>query len=71
MSSLNVFSYSELGSKVFMDAHSTVTAEEGDRYPLVPPSFVKVLARERHNSELLRRTDYCRAENRVSTCLRA
>ena len=22
-----------------MDAHSTVTAEEGDRYPLVPPSF--------------------------------
>jgi hypothetical protein len=28
-----------LGSKVFMDAHSTVTAEEGDRYPLEPPSF--------------------------------
>ena len=25
-----------------MDAHSTVTAEEGDRYPLVPPSFVSV-----------------------------
>jgi len=22
-----------------MDAHSTVTAEEGDRYPLGPPSF--------------------------------
>jgi hypothetical protein len=22
---------------VFMDAHSTVTAEEGDRYPLKPP----------------------------------
>jgi hypothetical protein len=27
---------------VFMDAHSTVTAEEGDRYPLGPPSFVSV-----------------------------
>jgi hypothetical protein len=26
-----------LGLKVFMDAHSTVTAEEGDRYPLGPP----------------------------------
>jgi hypothetical protein len=24
---------------VFMDAHSTVTAEEGDRYPLGPPKF--------------------------------
>ena len=22
-----------------MDAHSTVTAEEGDRYPLVPPTI--------------------------------
>ena len=22
-----------------MDAHSTVTAEEGDRYPLKPPSY--------------------------------
>ena len=31
-----------LGLKVFMDAHSTVTAEEGDRYPLGPPSFVSV-----------------------------
>ena len=28
-----------LGLKVFMDAHSTVTAEEGDRYPLGPPSL--------------------------------
>ena len=28
-----------LGLKVFMDAHSTVTAEEGDRYPLRPPSL--------------------------------
>ena len=27
------------GLKVFMDAHSTVTAEEGDRYPLGPPSL--------------------------------
>jgi hypothetical protein len=23
-----------------MDAHSTVTAEEGDRYPLVPPNLL-------------------------------
>ena len=29
-----------LGLKVFMDAHSTVTAEEGDRYPLGPPKFM-------------------------------
>ena len=27
-----------------MDAHSTVTAEEGDRYPLVPPKFYAPLA---------------------------
>ena len=33
-----------LGLKVFMDAHSTVTAEEGDRYPLVPPKFYAPLA---------------------------
>jgi len=26
-----------LGLKVFMDAHNTVTVEEGDRYPLRPP----------------------------------
>ena len=25
------------GLKVFMDAHDTVTVEEGDRYPLRPP----------------------------------
>ena len=25
------------GFKVFMDARSTVTAKEGDRYPLKPP----------------------------------
>lgn len=30
------------GLKVFMDAHDTVTVEEGDRYPLRPPSFVSV-----------------------------
>jgi hypothetical protein len=24
---------------VFMDAHDTVTVEEGDRYPLRPPSY--------------------------------
>ena len=29
----------ELGLKVFMDAHNTVTVEEGDRYPLRPPSY--------------------------------
>ena len=28
-----------LGLKVFTDAHDTVTVEEGDRYPLGPPSF--------------------------------
>ena len=28
-----------LGLKVFMDAHNTVTVEEGDRYPLRPPIF--------------------------------
>ena len=33
---------------MFMDARSTVTAKEGDRYPLRPPSFVKVSARESH-----------------------
>jgi hypothetical protein len=32
------------GLKVFMDAHSTVTAEEGDRYPLGPPSFESHIA---------------------------
>ena len=32
-------SLSKFGLKVFMDAHSTVTAEEGDRYPLGPPSL--------------------------------
>ena len=31
--------FQDLGRKVFMDAHSTVTAEEGDRYPLGPPSI--------------------------------
>jgi hypothetical protein len=33
----NNFNKFNLGLKVFMDAHSTVTAEEGDRYPLGPP----------------------------------
>jgi hypothetical protein len=33
-SSLSLF-----GLKVFMDAHNTVTVEEGDRYPLRPPSY--------------------------------
>jgi hypothetical protein len=26
---------------VFTDAHNTVTVEEGDRYPLRPPSYVR------------------------------
>ena len=42
----------ELGLKVFMDAHNTVTVEEGDRYPLRPPSLSrsrKVVIRQAHN----------------------
>ena len=35
--------YKNLGAKVFMDAHEPVTLEEGDRYPLAPPSFVRTL----------------------------
>ena len=27
------------GLKVFMDAHSTVTAVDGDRYPIRPPNL--------------------------------
>jgi hypothetical protein len=30
------------GLKVFMDARSTVTAKEGDRYPLGPPRILLV-----------------------------
>jgi acyl CoA:acetate/3-ketoacid CoA transferase len=30
------------GLKVFMDAHEPVTLEEGDRYPLGPPSICPV-----------------------------
>ena len=29
----------QFGLKVFMDAHMPVTHEEGDRYPLGPPSL--------------------------------
>jgi len=29
----------QFGLKVFMDAHWLVTPEEGDRYPLGPPSI--------------------------------
>ena len=35
--------FQDLGLKVFMDAHSTVTAEEGDRYPPGPPKFYLAL----------------------------
>ena len=31
---------SKLGLEVFMDAHDTVTVEEGDRYPSGPPGIV-------------------------------
>ena len=31
--------WANIGSKVFMDAHEPVTLEEGDRYPLAPPSL--------------------------------
>jgi hypothetical protein len=31
-----------LGLKVFMDAHQPVTLKEGDRYPLRPPSYLRV-----------------------------
>ena len=31
-----------VGLKVFMDAHDTVTVEEGDRYPLGPPIFIVI-----------------------------
>jgi hypothetical protein len=34
------------GLKVFMDAHEPVTLEEGDRYPLGPPSFASVSKRK-------------------------
>ena len=30
--------FRQLGLKVFMDAHKPVTLEEGDRYPLGPPT---------------------------------
>ena len=39
-----VFTYSEFGLKVFMDAHEPVTLEEGDRYPLGPPSYVSLVS---------------------------
>ena len=38
--SSNLTTYSNFGLKVFMDAHEPVTLEEGDRYPLGPPSFI-------------------------------
>ena len=43
-----------LGLKVFMDAHKPVTLEEGDRYPLGPPSYVSVvLTAARQSPKLL------------------
>ena len=41
-----------------MDAHSTVTAEEGDRYPLRPPSYAvmdRAGARKRASNTSCRR----------------
>jgi hypothetical protein len=37
----SVLGYNILGLKVFTDAHMPVTHEEGDRYPLGPPSFCR------------------------------
>ena len=43
-----------VGLKVFTDAHDTVTVEEGDRYPLRPPSYVSVvLTAARQSPKLL------------------
>ena len=43
-----------VGLKVFMDAHKPVTLEEGDRYPLGPPSYVSVvLTAARQSPKLL------------------
>ena len=42
-----------LGLKVFMDARSTVTAKEGDRYPLRPPSFAAMEWGRRHILRIL------------------
>ena len=43
-----------VGLKVFMDAHEPVTLEEGDRYPLGPPSYVSVvLTAARQSPKLL------------------
>ena len=33
----------KIGAKVFVDAHQPVTLEEGDRYPLVPPSHAPLV----------------------------
>ena len=42
-----MFTYGKfLGLKVFMDAHDTVTVEEGDRYPYAVPSFAIVVLGE-------------------------
>ena len=38
-SAFSVLGYNIFGLKVFTDAHMPVTHEEGDRYPLRPPSF--------------------------------
>ena len=41
---------------MFTDAHDTVTVEEGDRYPLGPPSYrgmEKVVSRKSHKLQIV------------------
>ena len=45
-SAFSVLGYNILGLKVFTDAHMPVTHEEGDRYPLGPPSFLQTVERQ-------------------------
>ena len=51
-----LLSAKELGLKVFMDAHGTVTAEEGDRYPLGPPKIMmrvrEVVSQQSHKLQV-------------------
>jgi len=38
----------DLGLKVFIDAHDTVTVEEGERYPLGPPTYAGKVFTDTH-----------------------
>lgn len=48
----------KLGFKVFMDARGTVTAEEGDRYPLKPPQIMKLDFDQKYSEWLLELSNY-------------